>query len=560
MSSEGRLKEDMEGSGALAERSNALELTRVRLRLALIGVGIVPPLIITALLYSISPRAVPIELMTLFALVALLALPVILWLPARVLRPTENLEQSRIEIRRLYEVARADSLRDALSGLGNHRAFQEELDRQIESYDRYRVPVALLLIDLDNLKLVNDSRGHAGGDELLREMGRLIASSTRFADRSFRVGGDEFAILMPHTTESGALDFARRLQHHALERGGSQPAISFSGGISACPSLTTTRAQLYAQADAAMYWCKRHGRASVDVFNPERDHAASLQANAETSAAIARVIGERLVQPVYQPIVDLVSGAVVGFEGLSRPSPDSGFADPASMFAAAESAGRTVELDLACLHAVVAGARAMPPDQLLSLNLSPRTLEAPHFSADALLSILGRYGIAPGRVVVELTEREVVEDTSRVQATLASLQRVGVRIAADDVGSGNAGLRLLSQMRFDMVKIDLTLVQQGTHSDSSHAILRSLTDLAGRWGAAVIAEGIETVGQLRMVRQLGLTGGQGYLLGRPMPSPVLATVDLAAIESGTLILARRPGSQPVAPPTAGWPQATSPIN
>ena len=559
MSSEGRLKEEMEGTDAFAERSSALELTRVRLRLALIGVGIVPPLVITALLYSISPRAVPIELMTLFALVALLALPVILWLPARVLRPTEKLEQSRMEMRRLYEVARADSLRDALTGLGNHRAFQEELDRQIESYDRYHVPVALLLIDMDNLKLVNDSQGHAGGDELLREMGRLIASSTRFADRSFRVGGDEFAILMPHTSEAGALEFARRLQHHALERGGSLPAISFSGGISACPSLATTRAQLYAQADAAMYWCKRHGRASVDVFNPERDHAASLQSTAEMSAAIARLIGERLVQPVYQPIVDLVTGAVTGFEGLSRPSADSGFSDPASMFAAAENAGRTVELDLVCLHSVVAGARAMPPDQLLSLNLSPRTVEAPHFSADALLSILSRYGIEPGRVVVELTEREVVEDISRLQATLASLQRAGLRIAADDVGSGNAGLRLLSQMRFDIVKIDLTLVQQGTHSDSSHAILRSLSDLAGRWGADVIAEGIETVGQLRMVRQLGLTGGQGYLLGRPMPSPLLATVDLTAIETGALVMTRRPSEPPATLPAPAWPSAISPV-
>jgi len=560
MSSPVHSAEDREGNEALAERSNALELTRVRLRLALIVVGILPPIVITSVLYNLAPRSVPIELMTVFALFGVLLLPVILWLPSRVLRPTEKLEQSRIEMRRLYHVAKADSLRDGLTGLGNHRAFQEEFDRQLEGYERYKVPVALLLMDLDNLKLVNDSRGHAGGDELLREMGRLITTSARFADRAFRIGGDEFAVLMPHTAAEGALEFARRLQRRALEHGRDKEQISFSGGISACPELATTRTQLNAQADAALYWCKRHGRASVDIFDPVRDHAANLQATDEMSTAIARVISEHLVQPVFQPIVDLASGAVLGFEGLSRPMAESGFSDPGSMFAAAESLGRTVELDLVCLQAVVAGASSMPANQLLSINLSPRTIEAPNFSAEAIMSVLDSHGVDPRRVFVEVTEREGVEDAGRLQTSLASLQQAGIRIAADDVGAGNAGLRLLSQMRFDIVKIDLTLVQEGAHRDSSQAVLSTLHDLAKRWGAAVIAEGIETVDQLRLVRGLGLTAGQGYLLGRPAPDPILTRVDLQAIESGALILARRTGTQPMAPPVTSWPSQVGPVN
>lgn len=245
-----------------------------------------------------------------------------------------------------------------------------------------------------------------------------------------------------------------------------------------------------------------------------------------------------MLRPVYQPVVDLATGRVIGFEGLIRPTAESGFADPGSMFVAADTVGRTVELDHACLQAVVAGARQMPLDQLLTVNLSPRTVEAPHFSADTLLAILGRYGIAPERVVVEVTEREKVEDIARLQSNLASLQRAGMRIAADDVGAGNAGLRLLSQFRFDIVKIDLTLVQEGSERDSSRAVLRSLRDLASRWGASVIAEGIETVSQLRSVRELGMTAGQGYLLGRPMPNPILPSVDLSAIEAGGLVLER----------------------
>jgi EAL domain-containing protein (putative c-di-GMP-specific phosphodiesterase class I) len=182
----------------------------------------------------------------------------------------------------------------------------------------------------------------------------------------------------------------------------------------------------------------------------------------------------------------------------------------------------------------------MPHDQLLTINMSPRTIEAPHFTTDALLSILSRHGISPGRVVVELTERERVEDINRLQNTLTALQRTGLRIAADDVGAGNAGLRLLSQFRFDIVKIDLSLVQEGAERDSSRAVLRSLRDLAGRWGASVIAEGLETASQLRTVRELGMTAGQGYLLARPMQQPNMSQIDLTPLAAGGSILERRP--------------------
>ncbi len=518
-----------------------LRLVRLRLRLALLTMAIVPMAIsmalINALLLPTDRRDALLVLGAMIALTLLLT-ALTVWMSRRILQPAEDLERSRSDLRRMYEVARADSLRDGLTGLGNHRAFQEELDRELESYQRYKVPVALLLIDLDDLKLVNDSAGHAAGDDMLRELGTLIAKSARFADRSFRIGGDEFAILMPHTDADGALHIAHRLQELAMQPRPGSRAIPFSGGVSACPLLATTRAQLLAQADAALYWCKRHGRASVDVFHPVRDRPTSQEASSELSAAIARVVTDQLVRPVYQPIVELATGRVIGFEGLSRPTAESGFADPGSMFTAAEVVGRTVELDLACLHAVIAGARQMPTDQMLTVNISPRTIEAPYFSADALMALLGRYSIAPQRVVVELTEREKVEDVNRLQANLGALQRLGLRVAADDVGAGNAGLRLLSQMRFDIVKIDLSLVQEGTERDTSRAVLRSLLELAARWHASVIAEGIETVSQLRTVRELGFTAGQGYLLARPMPEPVMTSVDVAAIDAGGFVLSR----------------------
>jgi diguanylate cyclase (GGDEF)-like protein len=521
---------------------NEPRLDRLRLRLALAALAVLQ--VVLALLVFKVVLDARLGTSALGITVAMIALTVVSFmLSARLvrqaIRPRRIVELTTGQMSEAREDAQADSLRDSLTRLGNHRGFQEELDRELEWFSRYNVPVSLLVLDLDDLKVVNDSSGHIAGDEQLREMGRLIGTVTRYADRAFRIGGDEFAILMPHTDSAGAMQIARRLLDQAMATRAHARPIPFSGGIASCPEHSGNRTQLYAQAEAAMLWCKRHGRGAVDVFNPQRDQAASVEATNEVSVQIARIVNEHLITPVYQPIVDLATGRVIGFEGLSRPAADTGFSDPGTMFTAAESAGRTVELDMACLQAVIAGAREMPADQLLTINISPRTIEAPHFSTDALLSILNRHAIHPGRVVVELTEREKVEDITRLQSTLNAMKRAGLRIAADDVGAGNAGLRLLSQFRFDIVKIDLSLVQDGAEHDTSRAVLRSLRDLAGRWGASVIAEGLETASQLRTIRELGMTAGQGYLLARPMPRPLLNDIDMEPLAMGGSILDRR---------------------
>ena len=250
-----------------------------------------------------------------------------------------------------------------------------------------------------------------------------------------------------------------------------------------------------------------------------------------------RVIAEGQIRAVFQPIVDLHSGAVLGYEGLTRPTEGAPFSNPSEMFEAADAVGHTVELDAACFDVVVAtAARTIPRDKLVSVNLSPRTLEAPEFSVANLLAVLNHHGMEPGRVIVELTERENVLDIPTLRRNLAELRAAGIRIAADDVGAGNAGLRLLSQFRFDIVKLDLSLVQDGAQRDSSHAVLRSLRDLAGRWGAFVIAEGLETREQLKMVRGLGMSAGQGYLLGRPGTNVQLPALDLDDLEAGMMLM------------------------
>lgn len=455
---------------------------------------------------------------------------------AAVVRP---LAAMQADLASRYAAAVADALRDPLTGLGNHRAFHEELDRQGAAALRYGLPLALLLIDLDEFKAINDGHGHAAGDRLLRAFGHLLATGIRRADRAFRVGGDEFAVILPHTGVEGARVVARRLLAQALQptlRLEELRPISFSAGLSALPELADTGARLYAQADTALYVAKRGGRTDVATFDPAEQVALSPDIGA-ASSAVAEVIEHGRLAPVYQPIVELPGGRVLGVEGLIRPVPPAPYSTPGELFAAAETGGRTTALDLACIETIVAGAADLPADEFLTLNLSPTTLEAPEFSGATLLRILASHGFPPGRLVIELTERQAIHDPQRVRARMSVCRRAGVRFAADDVGAGNAGLRLLAEIRFDIIKVDLGLVQRSASGGLSGAVLGSVVELASRTGTMVIAEGIEEASQLPQLTAMGIRIGQGYLLGRPGPlvadghgaiEPVPAAVGVAA--------------------------------
>jgi diguanylate cyclase (GGDEF)-like protein len=466
-----------------------------------------------------------------FLALAAVLVPIPMALLARsILRDVKTLELERNELIELYGNARFDALVDALTGLGNHRAFQEELVRQFEIARRQSTPLALLLIDVDDLKKVNDERGHAGGDLLLGAVGRTMAGALRRGDRAFRVGGDEFVVLLPNADVQTGLTVARRMLASALGGGDpSQPIdpFSLSIGVSAYPSPSTESHFLYRHADAALYWCKRHGRTAAVAYDPGRHGATSDERSvAELSAAVTSVLDTRALRPVYQPIFSTITGEPIGFEGLVRPDAGASFADASSFFAAAEAADRTVEVDLACLETVAAGAGTLEPGIYLSVNLSPRTLGSDLFHPTELRTIFRRHGIALDQVVLELTEREEVEDVEQLRTNVAACRKAGFRLAADDVGAGNAGLRLLSEIHFDILKIDLSLVQGGILHDPSHAVLRALQELAVQWDTSIVAEGVETAQQLAVIRNLGISAAQGYLLGRPTKVRSAAQLDI----------------------------------
>ncbi len=456
------------------------------------------------------------------------------------LAQVERLDQERHGLREAFDRARLDSLRDGLTGLGNHRAFQEEIDDQIAIARETRRPFSLLYLDLDDLKQTNDTRGHAAGDDHLRAAARILTANLRRSDRGFRIGGDEFAAVLVDCQPDAAVSMGRRILAAGLNAGAdddADEAFSVTIGVSSYPGLAADRQQLLHQADAALYWGKRHGRTDVQLFDPTiHGMADDRRPLDELATAVSRVASARLLRPVYQPLYSLRTGEVLGYEGLVRPGSGSGFPNATALFVAAESTGRTVELDLASIETVLAGASRLDPGQYLSINLSPRSLEAEAFSPFEVLAIARRWGIEPERIVVELTEREAVEDMDRLRAALASLRRHGVRIAADDVGAGNAGLRLLTEIHFDILKIDLSLVRAGAASRSSDAVLRALRDLADRRGQSIVAEGVETPEQLAMVMGLGFDTAQGFLLQRPGPTLDAEQLDLVGMSAGPVVV------------------------
>lgn len=432
------------------------------------------------------------------------------------------------ELREAYDRARLDSLLDGLTGLGNHRAFQEELDSRIAQARDDGQMLALVMIDVDDLKTINDEKGHAAGDDLLRSVAQIMRANLRRGDGAYRTGGDEFALLLPACDAESAEVIANHLLASALSgHHGRTGAFSVTIGISAFPGPSADRHQIIHHADAALYAGKRHGRTNVQRFDPARHGIAEdSRSLGQLEAAVVRVATEDLLTAVYQPIYSLTTGRIVGFEGLVRPAPESGFSNPTSLFVAAEATRRTVELDVVCARAVLAGAGALGEERYLSINLSPRTLESDAFSVQEILALARRHGVPPSQLVVELTERESVDDLRQLQQAISTLRRNEVRVAIDDVGAGNAGLRLLSEVEYDILKIDLSLVRASATHGASEAVLRALGTLARNRGHRIVAEGIETADHLESVLELRYDAGQGYLFGRAEPTLDRPAIDL----------------------------------
>jgi diguanylate cyclase (GGDEF)-like protein len=431
---------------------------------------------------------------------------------------------------RSHRIALRRASRDGLTDLPNQRAFGEDLARELQAAVRHGDRLSVVAVDLDDFKFLNDRHGHAHGDALLRRAAAILREM-RAGDRAYRVGGDEFAILLTRTGAEGARVVTRRLSAALREAG-----IAASVGASVLrPGHEPDT--LLAEADAALYEAKRHGGATIVHFDDIRDRVAVTRP--EEVRALHRLLDDGDVTTAFQPIWNLGSGSLLGVEALTRPAPESGLADPARAFDVAEQIGRVRDLDALCVSSALRSARDLPPGALLFLNIAPRTLDL-DADDDWLLRAVTAAGIDPGRVVVEVTERF----GGRIASVLKSLRRLraqGFQLALDDVGTGNSGLEMLREVGAEFVKLDRSIVAAAPEEANARAVLMAMATFARQTGAYVIAEGIEDDALLDYVRTIDeriprdiatmIQGGQGYGLGRPSPDVPAVGASLDALAS-----------------------------
>ncbi|HVM02116.1 MAG TPA: EAL domain-containing protein [Acidimicrobiales bacterium] len=426
------------------------------------------------------------------------------------------------------------ALHDPLTGLGNRVLLRDHVEHALARSARHPAVQALIFLDLDGFKTVNDSLGHGTGDRVLRVVADRLQEVVRAHDTVARVGGDEFAVLLEDTDPEEASRVAGRLLD-ALRRpvavGGTEVVVTASVGVA-----TTDHGQdaegLVRDADVAMYVAKAEGKSRHRLFVPEMGEAARRRLELESDLRLALDRGELAV--VYQPIVDLGGGAVGGSEALLRwHHPRLGLIPPVEFIPVAEDTGLIHGIGLWVLEEACRQTAAWSRDHRhgaplrVSVNVSARQFESPRF-ADDVASCLERTGLDPRWLTLEITESLFLGRTEGVVATLDGLRARGIEIAIDDFGTGYSSLGYLKSLPVDTLKIDRSFVARVTEGTEQSAVTQAVMRLARTFALRTVAEGIETAGQAAHLAGLGCDMGQGYYFARP-----LAAEDMArALRSG----------------------------
>lgn len=402
----------------------------------------------------------------------------------------------------------AEALRDSLTGLGNHRSFQEALHRQ------HAPGSTIALLDVDRFKEVNDTRGHAEGDRILRALSTLV--DARFPGCGYRIGGDEFAVL---ATQDGISSEIQRLVDDFAEN---RFGVTISAGMSSWTRLQADADLHLAMADAALRWAKREGRERLVDFADVEETVGGVR-SARKSESLRRLLTTRDgLSPVFQPIWTL-DGRLAAVEALTRFDPSVGFSGPEEAFDIANQDGRSFDLDMLACEEILRTGNSLPSDVALFINLSPASIVDQHFTPAVIVGLLSG-SRTPENVVVEITERSTVS-LSSLGNKIEQLRCAGFKVALDDVGAGNSGLQSLRTVPVDWVKVDRSIVAGAKESVSARGLLKAILAFANEVGVSVVAEGIECEEEMAIIRSLSLTPAlrgtrvvaQGYLMGRPTP-------------------------------------------
>ncbi len=445
----------------------------------------------------------------------------------------ELLDQISVRERMEHKL-KHEAMHDTLTGLPNRSHLLERMGIALARFrhDPHQL-FAVLFLDLDRFKVVNDSVGHLVGDELLKEAARRISRCVRDPDIVARLGGDEFAIVLDfiHTAEDAVAVAERVIKSLAepMRIAGKELYTSASIGIALVDGRYRSPEELLRDADVAMYRAKANGRQRYSLFD-EHLHDAALKL-LELEGDLRRALQRREFEPFYQPIVSLADGKLVGFEALMRwHHPQRGLLAPGEFIAIAEETGSLEPMDWQLYDLVCADLRRLSAHgAYAALNVSPRHLRAPDFD-QRLLELMSRHAVKPGQLRLEVTEGALLEQPELVQGCLGRLRDAGVLTLLDDFGTGYSSLSYLHRFPLHGLKVDRSFVAELRSGDngSGSTIVRAIQLMAQSLGLEVIAEGIETAEQREQLQQLGLSLGQGYLFSKPASAAeILARYGLA---------------------------------
>ena len=433
---------------------------------------------------------------------------------------------------KVQELARIDSL----TGLPNRNMFLAEIERAIARTRRHGLPFAVCFIDLDRFKSINDTLGHAAGDQLLREMAGRLRGVLRTTDLVARLGGDEFVVLLEGKAGVADLGVIGNKMLAALSEpltlGPALVQLSGSIGISCHPADGDDAATLLRSADAAMYQAKSRGKNNVQIYTSQLAEEASRAFELESQLRLALAREELLLH--FQPKIDLASGRLCSVEALLRWNhPLRGAVSPGDFIPLAEERGLIVPIGRWVVQAACrqirswrdAGFTPVP----VAVNLSARQFASDTLVAD-IEDALTRYDVSPSELEFELTESALMAEPDRAAEVLERLGRMGIGIAIDDFGTGYSSLSYLKRFRARQVKIDRSFIHGLPGDRDDVAITQAVIAMAHSLGLGVVAEGVETSDQLKTLRAMGCDQAQGFLLGRPMPAGQLQALLRAAFQ------------------------------
>lgn len=454
-----------------------------------------------------------------FSIVNALIVAAVIFVTSQIVR-VNFIRQEREKLKHQQEVEKAEAeirtlaFHDQLTGLGNRALFNVEIEKTHRRLREQGISFAIIYLDVDRFKVVNDGLGHHSGDQTLKLVATMIKKVIRDNDIAFRVGGDEFCVILNECEHDAAINIAQRISESIsipIVVNDTQMTITASVGVRVVSDASTPVERLLVEADNAMYVAKRNGKAQIRVFVPGSisEHAARIDLEYKMKRA---VVDDTLI-PVLQPIINIRSGKIHAFEMLIR---SSFHANTADLISIAEESTLINDIAFWTFRKAVDFIKRIDGDYSIHVNISPRNVESIDFCKD-LVNYARNASVSPSRIVVEITESSVMFDRDTVYSELKYLSDFGFKIAIDDFGIGYSSLSYLSELPFDEIKIDASFTQSAPNNSNSAEVIRLITALSKTLGKDTVAEGVETEEQAQFLESTGVYLMQGFRYSQPLP-------------------------------------------